>query len=204
LPTKQDSTKFVNIGRNLQAVLDSDISDRFLWMNDDFFFLTDYGEDIPLYARTQRYDHFCAKLQRNIGPRAHRPRQPRSPNLRGYINGMVDQMKFLHAAGVDVSAPINTDAHIPIPIDKARLKQVLVEVREKHPTHPVGHFRALYGNWPPQMIGIETLNDPKLMGNKNGIPEDGRPFISTNSRSWAGVIGGELRGMFDEPTRFEQ
>ena len=205
LPTKQDSTKFVNIGRNLEATLASDISDRFLWMNDDFFFLQDFGEDIPLYSRDQRFDYFCAKLERNVGgsSRATRPRRPRSPNLRGYINGMISQKEMLRKMGINTSEPINTDAHIPIPIEKKRLIRVLSEVKATFPQHDIGHFRALYGNWPPQMEGITPLRDPKIMTTKKGIPEDGRPFVSTNGRSWNGPLGEALREMFSKPTRFE-
>lgn len=198
LPVTQNSTKFVNIGANLEAVLESDISSRFLWMNDDFFFLRDFGEDIPLYSREGRYDLFCSKLTRNIG-RTSSTRRPRSSNLRGYINGMVGQKDILKMWGVDVAQQVNTDAHIPIPIDKARMRKVVERLKADHPGHQIGHFRALYG----AELGPTPLRDPKIMTAKKNVPQD-RPFVSTSSRSWQGLVGQDLREMFDEPTKYER
>lgn len=193
LPTGQKSTKFWNIGENLLAVLDSDISEEFLWMNDDIFLLTDFDEDIPLFARDSRFDMFCAKLEKI----AHR--QPRPSAFRAYVRGIVSQKEILKAWGINVANQINVDTHTPLRVRKSELAEVVARVRREFPNHPHGMFRSLYG----ATRGPVPIRDPKIMKTKRAIPEDWL-MVSTNDRTWAkGLVGEELRQRFTDPSPFE-
>lgn len=198
LKTEQTQTKFWNIGENLEAVLNSDISHRFLWMNDDFFFLQSFGEDsLPIWVRNSPFDVFCHRLARSVQDR------PRSDEYRAYVNGMIGQRAILARHGISTKELTNTDAHTPIMLEKTWASGLVSWLKRDYPKHPTGHFRALYG-WGGAVGEVTVLRDPKIM-NVVKLPEPGVPLVSTNDKSWVqGKVGEWLRERFDVPSPFER
>lgn len=178
IPTDQSADKFTNIGRNLMAVLESDISEQFIWMNDDFFFLTDHPDGFPLYDRGSMLA-YCQQL--NPTPEGEHNE---------FVSGMWGQYQIMRAwgHGEDVKA---TELHVPIPLDKTELKHTIDRMSTEFPDHPIGHFRAVYG------AGKEstTIPDVKLKrADQMLVP--GSPFISTSDAAWKGKAGDWIRALY--------
>lgn len=170
LPVPEAYDKWKHIGQNLEAVLASDISEDFLWMNDDFF-VTQDAPEIPLYSfRTIR-----DRVDYDKTAEWHR--------------GMKSQYEILKAWGYPDDTPC-TDLHVPIVLNKTRLKDLLDRVKAEFPDHPIGHFRMLYG------AGLEAtpIQDHKIKS--QDLPDPSWTFISTNPNSWKGPTGKLIRDRY--------
>jgi hypothetical protein len=182
LPTLQDRGKFHNIGANLKALLDSDVSDPFLAMNDDQFILEPWAPVIS--ARAMSLDEFCAKMG-TVGSRDHDD----------YVRGMRSQQAILKGWGMDTSQP-NPDSHWPMPVDKARLKSIVARVEAEHPDHELGHFKALYAYGLP----MEAPGDCKVV---HWSHHRDHPVISTSRNSFLGAVGRMIRDRYPDPSPWE-
>src|SRR5690606_40521058 len=120
----------------------------FIWMNDDFFFHQNRAT-VPLSHREP-----IGETWERLGG-ASRPAG--SFEHQNFIAGMLSQVRVLREWGFPDDTP-NCDMHVPIVLNKTRLKEVLDRVGASHPKHPVGHFRALYGAG----LSSERLADPKI------------------------------------------
>lgn len=180
LPT-EPGEKWANILANLRAVLASDISEDFLWMNDDFFFLRDMDE-FPVYDRGTIRKWLSYANQDDV-----------------YFGGMGSQAAILAAWGYDPDSTPNTDMHVPHVLNKTRLKALLDRVADEFPEHPLGHFRMIYGADSESV----TLKDPKIK-KSDVLPELSWPFASTDDATFTtGLVGHYLRLRYHRPSPFE-
>lgn len=186
IPVVQDATKFVNIGRNIRAAAGSEISDRFLWMNDDFFLLEDV-EEVPLYCRHRSFREVVQGLHDEAGDANHR----------AYCIGMRGQLEILERWGF--TEPHCTDLHVPIPLERGLLLEVLDRASHE-PGHELGHFRALYGAG----LDAEPMMDVKLRHHRD-MPREGAWVTSTNPVAWeVGDAGKMIRRRYHRPSPYER
>lgn len=175
IPTVQGDDKYDNMVTQIDAILDSDISDDFLLMNDDFFFAQTMGS-VPLYDR--------GPLAAYITTLADGP----------YRQGLESCLTVLEEWGhVD---PPCTAVHTPMPTNKARLSDILDRARSAG--HKSGFYRALYG------AGMETttITDPKIRG-WSDVPDPEIPLFSTDETSWKGNTGVMVRNRYWRPSPWE-
>lgn len=187
VPTYQVYGKFWNIGINLLATLASDVSDSFVWLNDDFFLLHDL-DTVPLTNKGP-WDDVIDKLGDPTGTKEHQE----------YIAGFRSQRDILRAWGYDTSVEPCTDLHTPFPVHKNRMVDLLTKVRTEFPDHPVGHFRGLYG------AGLQSayMTDVKVKKNDR-LPNPDWWTVSTSLTSWNGALGEYLRERFGRKSRWEK
>jgi hypothetical protein len=103
----------------------SDIGDKFLWMNDDFFFFSDVDtETFPYYSLGELGEHV----------------QERSKHLDYYYFSLKTTYDYLIQKGLPVK---DFEVHMPFIFEKTKLAALLQEL----PWPPYGYLlRSLYGN----------------------------------------------------------
>jgi hypothetical protein len=188
LPVDQDGPQWVNMGRNLKATLESDIAESFYWCNDDFFVTQNIAE-VPLLARDTLFDDYLASRDPNAGLE-HR---------RGFLAGMAAQRDILRAWGYDNSPCL--DLHVPMPLEKARLKDLVGRIETDYPDHELGHFRALY----LAVTDIEPvlIRDCKVSKSSGTFPPEWT-YVSTGPAAWrTGSVGVQLRNRYWRPSPWE-
>lgn len=184
LPTPPAS-QWDSIGANLKAVVDSDISEEFVWMNDDFFFLRDL-EAVDLVDR---------------GPIARwgKKGSAGSQASSSFFAGMGAQVRILQAWGFDAETTMCTDLHAPIVLNKTRVAELIDRLDAEFPDHPVGHFRMLYGAG----LSSRTITDPKIK-TPDRLPPLDWDYVSTDEASFQhGLVGSYLRSRYWEPSPYE-
>lgn len=177
MPIKQDApSKWENVRNMLIEVCKNDeISEDFWLFNDDFFVLEPCDDSLPpLYSGTlDEWIEIC----RNAGE---------------YRVRLEHLKKTLEDAGLPM---LNYAIHKPLLVNRKKALKVL----EKFPDEPM--FRTLYGNF--AKIGGVRESDYKIRRMDQGL-KNGERFVSTMDESFkCGVIGRQLRAMFDKPSRFE-
>lgn len=186
LKTHQNWEKFWNIGQNLEATLTSDVSEEFVWLNDDMFLLK-RKRTIPLTNKGP-WDHVIYHLGEPRG----------TGDFQDYILGFRGQRDILRAWGFDTEVEPCTDLHTPMPIVKARMAEILERLKAEYPAHWTGHFRGLYGAGLPST----RMGDVKLKA-VDQLPAASWWTVSTAMKSWNGQAGVMLRERFSTPSRFE-
>lgn len=183
LPTLGQGKKHENISENLNAVIESDIEEDFVWFNDDFFVVKDTPE-VELHHRAESYDQWYEdNKDKSRGGNDHW----------SFIGGMLGQWEFLKEH--DLPTDLCTDLHVPMPVNKTRLKQVVNAL----PVELTGHFRAIYG------AGLVStpMVDPKWKEIEGHHPDDWR-YLSVHPGSWKdGAVGRWVRDRYFRPSRFE-
>ncbi len=174
--------KFDNIINCTYAITDvGAISDDFILMNDDFFFLKPMGK-MPILHGGLLQD----KIEKyvSLGARKY------ATLLSKTYNNLVRQ---------GIKNPLDYDIHVPMPMNKAKLKQSI-----KKAYFP----RSGYGNI--HNIGGEQIVDVKTYGSKNKLSPNSydflngdMPFISTEDESFENVYNHILRDRFTVPSRYE-
>jgi hypothetical protein len=117
--------KFKNVIRKIRAAcLDDRVSDSFVLMNDDFFFLEDKAIIWPYTNGT---------LQEMIDSYYDKTSQ--------YYNALVRTMKFLQQAGIE--EPKNFAVHYPIVYEKAKFLEMTNDIDWLDKAYS---WRTIYGN----------------------------------------------------------
>jgi hypothetical protein len=187
IPTPQEGTKFANIGENLEAVMESHISEEFIWLNDDFMLLEDFTGPMPVWARELPMREHIERLHPGIGSAEHR----------AFVLGLITQFEILLEWGFD--DPMCADLHLPIPLEKLRLKAITSRVWAEYPLLERGHFRALYGAG----LELEPVADVKHSAHR-GFPEAVRGWVSSSPVAWnVGELGRVIRKRYWRPSRWE-
>ena len=183
--------KYAHAGQCLEAILESDISDPFVWMNDDMMFLTP-TDDIPAYARRMSIAKFCEGLRFMGGT----SRQAQDHNE--FVRAMKGQMKIVKAWGFDPYTEYAGDTHHPLLVDKQRLADIIARVRREFPHHPFAAWKMIYN------AGQNPVpsRDAKLMKHNSPLPDGG--VVSFDDRSWNGQAGKWVRLMFSQTGPFEK
>lgn len=175
--------RFLNQRANLEAVMASDVADTFLWMNDDYYALTDIAS-VPHYHRgsLRRYLHDL----------------PETDQWGTYRDGLAFCLKLLESWGHP--NPDNYAAHVPLTVSLPRL----VEIMERAWSEGLqgGFMRSLYPVGDPARAHVEII-DPKLK-TIDGLPELDQPWVSTTVASWRdGRVGHLIRNRYWRPSPYE-
>lgn len=169
-------SKWENVRNSLIEVCKNDeISEDFWLFNDDFFVLEPCDDSLPnMYWKSlDDWIELCK-------------------NASEYVSRLKHLKKTLEDAGLPI---VNYALHKPMLVNRKKALEVL----EKFPNEPM--FRALYGNY-MKLGGVEEA-DYKIRRMDQGL-KNGERFVSTMDESFkCGVIGRQLRAMFDKPSRFE-
>ncbi len=175
-----------NMRTNLLALLDHpDVSDEFLYMNDDFMLLKPFTADTPLPHLGTFVESHRGRLD---------DKQGAYPDLYKWFleNGVPD--------------PVHVSEHVPMLIDH-RLAQMMRDV-----WHIVGFpYASLWGNLTdvPLVRGGPNVRDGDWVLRHQRDQKDDWPdhwwSLSTVERSFHDwPVGERIRSMFDEKSEYEQ
>lgn len=184
IPTEDElDAKFANIHRAMwEACQHPDVSDEFVYMNDDMFIMQHVYRVPVFYWNTIR--HQCRHALR---------KEARGDPVPAHKAGGLAAMRYLEAEGF--ADPVSYELHMPMRVRKQDMADVL-----KRTDHVTPAFmRSLYGNL--YGIGGSYSQDVKPEGSKDK-PPTGR-FISVANRSWTGKVGDHVRATFPTPCRYE-
>lgn len=162
IPTNQTGTKYKNTTHNIQtACYNSELSEDFILMNDDFFILDTIKnptKELNLYMGTVQ--SYIDKLKK------------RHPTGSAYIKGMEQTKEFLQ--GLGVLDPLSYELHIPFVLNKNKFLKMfeLLGVKDI----PCFHKRTVYGNLHLK-VGTDT-QDVKIFFNSSFVPNKLGKFIS--------------------------
>jgi hypothetical protein len=176
------ATKFDNIINCTKAITSvGAISDDFVLMNDDFFFLKDVGI-VPTYHGGFLRDKIDRYIE--LGSRRYATLLSRT------YNNLVRQ---------GIKDPLDYDIHVPMPMNKQKLRESI-----KKTYFP----RSGYGNI--NNIGGTHIQDVKTYSAKNPLNPNSydfktgdMPFVSTEDGSFQEVYETVLKDMFPEPSQYE-
>jgi hypothetical protein len=180
IPVRQAGTKFANSTGNLRAAAEHpEVSEDFLYFNDDFFVMSPVDR-MPVLHRgpvSTVEDYYST---RGKGP---------------YLEGLRGTRGLLLELGFD--EPLSYELHVPMLLNKQRLLETL----ELGADLPVLHKRTLYGNvW---AAGGKQIRDCKVLSRGWTFPK-AAPFLSTAPLSFAsGAVGQHIRARFPEPGPYE-
>lgn len=194
IPVAQTKTKHQNWSMNLSAAVRSDsISDDFIMMNDDFFFMKKIKEmpNLNMGAMKQVIDSY----------------NQRYPAGSEYIDKMTKLYTMLVENGH--KDPISYELHAPIILNK----QNVLDMYQNAGDRPIYQFRSYYGNYfnikstatrDVKVFVDSTHNDPLY----NEDPEKylmSQTFLSTTGGSFKrGRPGDFVRKMFPEKSPYER
>lgn len=176
LHTTQDGDKFANTDKAIRAVLESDISEDFIWSNDDIFCLRDCPDPFPVFAWRSIEERVRGL---SLGVRADH-------NL--FVEGMMRQYHLALRWGYKPTAPC-VDLHVPLLVNKTRLKEVLDRRDADDPG--LTQWRMLYGLGERKVTRIE---DNKVRAAH--LPDISDLFCSTTPASWRNKTGEYLRNRY--------
>lgn len=187
IATIQDADPFTNVGRALEAIVRSNVSEDFIWFQDDVFLMEPWEPKV--HARLKSLDRYVEVQTAALAKYT-------SEYNRQYVAGVTRQRDMLRAWGYDTSTLHNGCCHFPLPVNKTRLAEVLERMKAFDPGHPLGHFKAVYA----ADLDVVRTRDPKIMSGKAKYP--GWPVVSTSQASWDGDVGEAVRRRFPEPSPF--
>lgn len=166
------NTRYKNTTRKLKVAAEcSDISDDFMWWNDDFYALKPTG--IPVW---------------------HKGELPtiKVPDESGWLYVKRQTRNLLERLGCST---VDYEMHLPMVFNKSRLRETITVLDN------IAHPRSVYGNmW---QIGGVLHADVKIRDKKTPLPD--WDWLSTYNASYTdGVVGRQLRELFDEPCEYEE
>jgi hypothetical protein len=172
-------TKYQNSTANLLAACnDPRVSDDFILMNDDFFFLKPMTE-VPVRHRGPVKDVIEEYKQRYKADKK-------------YLQGMIETYELCKAWFSN--EPLSYELHIPMVINKEKFLDTWGAGKHIHPLHK----RTLYGNmW---QIGGEQMEDTKETFKRRDA--NTTEFLSTDERSFS-FLGQHRRLMRKFPQKCE-
>lgn len=179
----QDGTKYRNSTANLRAACEHpDVSDPFLFMNDDFFVMAPVAGDIPTLHRGP------VAAVANYYRKRYGPSRP-------YLRGMVATAELLVRHGHH--DPLSYELHIPMVIHKA----AMVAALDLGADVAVLHKRTLYGNLAG--VGGDQVDDVKVRGFHDQW-DPSWPFLSTSRSAFCRYrVGRHIRTTFAAPGPYE-
>lgn len=169
IPVKQNGTKFQNARANINAIVNSDeISDDFVLMNDDFFIMS------PI---DRVKDYYCGHLDQKIQYFINK--HPKSK----YTDLLMRSMKTLKRSGI--ANPIDYTLHIPMNMNKQKLKKVLsLSISWRLAYGNIHRIQAEYVSLPPNAardVKIYIENNKLTDVSSNPLSEI---YLSTEDRAF--------------------
>lgn len=182
IPRNNSSGKQANAIENLRAIVEStEISDKFVLMNDDFFIVKPIS-DIKTYHGGNLMDRI--KLRREISPNSKYP----SILLKAY--------KALQRRGL--TNILDYDLHVPMPMTKAGLKEALDMGTQWRSTY--GNLHNVGGT---QIEDVKVYNSFSLVEISYDISDLKYEYLSTDDSSFPLVWERILKDMFPDPSSYE-
>lgn len=187
IPTNQSTGrryKYRNVLKNLRAAAERPgLTERFVFFNDDFFVMRSITELPNL----------------NRGPLADLEVKYRKFRWGKYYQAIVRTGRMLRGAGWP--EPVSYDLHMPMLMEKRKVRIALGWIEAQEPKLPPVLFRTVYGNL--FEAGGKPVGDVKIYPGK---PFDGRATIlSTDDESFAREpVGRYIRQQFPDPCRYEK
>lgn len=163
IPTKPVGNSFENVRNNLRHVIaNSEISEDFVLMNDDFFIVQKINS-VSLY-----YGGLLNK-------RYQEHQELAGPNF--YATFLDKTDRVLKQMGI--KEPLNYELHVPMPFNKIKLSETIDQKFS---------IRSFYANY-HSLGGEDILKDVKIYSHPQFITasstlENGTPFVSTEDRSF--------------------
>lgn len=187
VPVRNVGEKFTNIANCCyEAATHPEISDTFVWMNDDFFIMKPIESILPLHRGSlkERADRYAQGISTS------------------YYN------KLLHATysqliKMGIEDPLDYDVHMPLVMDKKGTLEALKTTRIGR-TLP----RSMYGNL--SSIGGSKVGDVKVYSSsafafKSYDYLNGDfPYLSTEDSSFDDVYENVLKDAFPDPSPYEK
>jgi len=192
----QNRTKWENSTNNLyEACKQSDLSPRFVLMNDDFFALhpiTDWGLSCNRYRGSMQ--EYTQKHRSNSD----------------YNNSFAPTIRLLTLLGIQ--DPLCYELHIPTIIDKDNFIMMMRDerIKEFRSHHQVFLKRTIYHNLYPSSLPPRYLKDPKLGIDRDATQEHLRQeWLSVRDRVIDNsvrfpIVTNFLSREFSEKCRYEQ
>lgn len=182
--TQQHGAKWENSRLALRAAVNCDlISDPFVWVNDDFFWLR--PQETPLMLHGGLFAGWLAGMRSRLGRSA-------------YVRGGEATLAILKREGL-ASGALSWSLHTPMIVDKAAARRAL-ELAGDFPRQI--HMRTLVGNL-AGLTGVKS-RDVKLVGGSL-LPDPKDLYVSTSDGSFEKArIGKWLRARFPEPSSWEK
>lgn len=186
IPVRQGATKYRNSTANIRAACEHpQVSDEFIYMNDDFFVL-ERLEEVPVLHRGPLND-FLRKTPRRL------PRRQPMQNYGGGRQATAELLASLGHADPLAYEPL----HTPMPVAKAGMREALIAGRGL----PVLHYRTLYGNL-AGIGGAESVNHK--IADRTSLPKPDWAFVSTDDGAFErGAVGALIRKRFPAPGLYE-
>lgn len=186
--TRQEGTVWRNSTDNLLAACrDPRISDRFVFMNDDYFILRPISE-VPAHHKG---------LISDTHPRVTEPRSPRGQRR---FDAMEGTYKLLRNWGVEGDL-YDYELHVPLVVDKAGMAEVIDRARREDSLVDRLRKRSLYGNY--HRIGGTQASDVTSRDPDYRWSED-QMFYSSSDKSFAEwPVGERIRRNFPDPSPYE-
>ncbi|MER6557877.1 hypothetical protein ABT300_08930 [Streptomyces sp. NPDC001027] len=180
IPTDQRLTPaYVNTTTAMRAACEHpEVSDPFLWANDDFFVMRPQEAPFPVFHRGPVREVFA-----QYGTRSS-----------AYVAAMRETHAFL--VGLGHEEPTSFELHVPLPVRKDGMLHAL-DVGEGHDVHKRTVYGAVNG-----VTGIQ-MRDVKIA--RRGPQFDAASaFLSTMPDSFHnGAVGRHIRGAFPDPCPYE-
>ncbi|MYR64414.1 hypothetical protein GTY54_52125 [Streptomyces sp. SID625] len=180
IPTRQTGTKYANTTAAVRAACEHpDITDTFLYANDDMFVMEPLAE-MPVLHRGP-----VSEVEPSYAARASG----------SYLQGMRDTRALLAEHGH--TDPLCYELHVPLPVGKAGMLKALDAGRHVD----VLHKRTAYGVL--NQIGGERIDDVKVL-HRGPRFDRSTPFLSTMPDAFAnGEVGRVIRSRFPSPSDYE-
>lgn len=181
---EQNSNKYANALKNLKHLCEhQEISNEFILMNDDFFIIKKINSIEQFYngLLSDKIDRFTQITGSSM-----------------YIKKLITTNKKLVELGI--KNPIDYELHVPMPMNKSRLLDVITN-------YPECLWRSMYGNL--YNVGGTQMEDVKIYVNKRHLARsneitDNSIYMSTEDTSLKVMLDKILRQMLSEPSIYEK
>jgi hypothetical protein len=180
LDVAQTSNAFQNVRTNLKTIIDNfDISEDFVFMNDDFFIVKKI-DSVPTY-----YNGLLSDRSR---------RHTELAGMNYYANFLMRSDQALRRYGI--KEPLNYELHVPIVFNKT----MLLETIDKQFS-----IRSCYGNihniGGKEIRDVKIYTNPRFAEDSSSIDND-TPFVSTDDESFR-KMGDIIKDMFPDRSSYE-
>jgi len=181
---KQNDNKYANAINNLKALCNtSEISEKFILMNDDFFIIK------KIEAVEQFYNGLLSsKIEKFI----------KITGSSMYIRKLITTNNRLNKLGF--INPLDYELHIPMPMHKAGLLDVITK-------YPECLWRSMYGNL--FNVGGKQMEDVKVYRNKRHAERSAEItknsiYLSTEDTGLSIMLDKILKDLLPNPSPYEQ
>lgn len=182
------NNKFINIINNIYNIIMSDeLSDDFVLMNDDFFFINTIKnpvKELNLFYKLAEdvYKKFC-----ELG---------RGESI--YTKGLDYNIRLLKKLGIQ--KPLYYDLHIPFIYNKLKLRELFERIPDIKYCG-CSHTRTLYGNL-YYKDSKQLVKDVKIFENSDFKIEKGQKFLSCSDKGFR-KIEPYLKSLFPNRSKYE-